>query len=61
MGRNLVLHVALNGRNGWSGLSSSLNEVGIDGPLKTITQARDRIRAIRASGMLEGSVEVACT
>lgn len=58
MEEKLILNVALNGCDGWSGLLSSPNETGTDGPLKTIAQAKERIQAIRAAGLLNGMVEV---
>jgi len=58
MNKILILHVAQDGCDGWSGLLPSSNEAGSDGPLKTITQARDKIRAIRAENVLNSPVEV---
>lgn len=54
----LMLHVAEDGCDGWSGARPNPNEAGTDGPLATIGQARDRIRAIRQAGKLRAPVEV---
>jgi hypothetical protein len=42
-----TLYVATNGNDGWSGNLSTPNSDGTDGPLKTVSAARDRIRAAR--------------
>ena len=45
----LVLHVAPGGNDAWSGLLEAPNAAGTDGPLATITGARDVLRKQRAS------------
>lgn len=42
------LYVAPNGNDGWSGSMPAPNEAGTDGPLATIFEARDRLRAMPA-------------
>ena len=56
MNKKLVLHVAINGSDTWSGLLPKPGIDNRDGPLKTISEARDRIRSIRATGNLDGAV-----
>ncbi|MFB9278343.1 right-handed parallel beta-helix repeat-containing protein [Cohnella cellulosilytica] len=58
MTTTLILHVAEDGCDGWSGITSAPNKAGTDGPLATIEEARDRIRAIRKAGKLHSPVEV---
>jgi hypothetical protein len=43
-----ALHVAPNGRDDWSGSIAEPAADGSDGPLATLTGARDRLRALRA-------------
>ncbi len=45
----LVLFVATEGNDGWSGTLTSPNENQTDGPFATLLRARDEIRAIRNS------------
>lgn len=52
-----TLYVATNGNNGWSGTALSPSPQGIDGPLATLTGARDRIRQMKEAGWT-GSVTV---
>ncbi|HNR33861.1 MAG TPA: right-handed parallel beta-helix repeat-containing protein [Candidatus Hydrogenedentes bacterium] len=53
----VVLYVAGNGNDGWSGTLSEPN--GADGPLKSIERARDAIRAMKAEkGLPKGGVRV---
>lgn len=56
--KKLILHVSLKGHDSWSGLLPEPKGDGTDGPLKTLTQARDRIRVLRAEERLGGSIEV---
>lgn len=53
-----VLYIATNGCDGWSGSLAYPNESGTDGPLATIAAARDRLRAVRCAGKLNGPSEV---
>ncbi|MCF6283825.1 MAG: right-handed parallel beta-helix repeat-containing protein [Candidatus Hydrogenedentes bacterium] len=53
----LQLHVASGGNDAWSGLLATPNSAGTDGPLATITGARDAIRKGRAD-VAGGGVEV---
>lgn len=55
---SLVLHVAHNGSDDWSGLRPEVPAEGTDGPLGTIAGARDRIRVLRSAGQVTGAVEV---
>ena len=43
------LYVATNGNDAWSGRLAGPNTAATDGPLRTITAARDRIRTARAA------------
>jgi hypothetical protein len=45
-----MLYVSTEGRGGWSGSIEKTNSQQTDGPLPSLTAARDRIRALRASG-----------
>jgi len=51
-------YVAPNGNDAWSGKLAEPNAEGSDGPLATITAARDAIRAMKAAGALEAPVSV---
>ena len=46
----LLLYVAENGDNAWSGRLDTPNAAGTDGPLATIERARDAIRGLKAQG-----------
>lgn len=48
----LVLHVATCGNDNWSGTMPAPNAVADDGPLATITGARDMIRRLKIAGKL---------
>ena len=52
------LFVATNGNDSWSGFLPDPNEAGTDGPLATITGARDAIREMKAKSALERPVIV---
>ncbi|MBI5386758.1 MAG: right-handed parallel beta-helix repeat-containing protein [Verrucomicrobia bacterium] len=45
---SLVLHVATNGHDGWSGKLASPNTARTDGPLASLTGARDKVRGQRS-------------
>lgn len=45
-----VLHVSPRGNDGWSGVVAAPNAEGTDGPLASLTGARDAIRRLRAAG-----------
>jgi len=54
-----VLYVAADGDDAWSGRLEGPNPGRTDGPVKTLTQARDLLRALRRAGPLpEGGAEV---
>lgn len=46
----VTIHVALDGNDAWSGRLATPNEAGSDGPLATLTAARDAVRRARATG-----------
>ena len=48
----LTLHVSTSGRDTWSGALSSPNAARTDGPLATLTGARDAVRRLRVSGQI---------
>lgn len=54
----IVLHVAPNGDDGWSGKIANADDDGADGPLASLHGARDAIRAMRAAGEVDAPVEV---
>jgi hypothetical protein len=55
----LTLHVAPNGNDQWSGSLASPNAPATDGPLATITGARDRLRHLRdTKGLPSGGAEI---
>ena len=52
----VVLHVSPSGNDAWTGTPAEPDSAGTDGPLATITGARDRIRALRSvNGIPEGT------
>lgn len=53
-----ALYVATDGCDGWSGKAAAPDGTGRDGPLATLAGARDRIRALRRAGKLNGPTEV---
>lgn len=53
-----TLYVATNGNDAWSGGLDAPEASGADGPLATLTGARDAIRRMRAEGALSGPVKV---
>ena len=54
----MVLYVAPDGNDGWSGNLVEANEAGTDGPLATIQGARDAIRRLRGDGPRWGNITV---
>lgn len=50
----IVLHVAVDGNDAWTGASPSPTG-GDDGPLASIAGARNRLRSLRAAGTAEGA------
>ena len=54
LGAPLTLFVATNGNDQWSGGSIAPNAAGTDGPLASVTAARDAIRRRRAAGRRGG-------
>ncbi|MBS1708842.1 MAG: right-handed parallel beta-helix repeat-containing protein [Armatimonadetes bacterium] len=56
----LNVYVSTNGKDTWSGLLSTPNTAGTDGPKKTIAGGRDALRSIRA-GQSPGGVVSAST
>ena len=54
----IVLHVAPDGRDSWTGRTARPAPDGSDGPLATLAGARDRIRALRSRGAATGPVTV---
>ena len=54
----IVLYVAANGNDAWSGRLAAPNAGKTDGPFATITRARDAIRELKRTGRLDESVTV---
>jgi len=57
----VVLYVATNGNNSWSGTLAAPNPGMTDGPLKTLAAARDKVRDIKWNqwgGVMQSPVEV---
>ncbi len=54
----VVLYVSPERRDTWTGLSPTTNAAGTDGPLASLSGARDRLRQLRAAGELDGPVRV---
>ena len=54
----LQWHVAVDGRDEWTGRSASPSADAKDGPLASLAAARDRVREARVSGRVTGPVEV---
>jgi hypothetical protein len=53
-----ILYIAPDGQDVWSGRLASPAVDGNDGPLATLTGARDRIRQVKANGPVSGPIEV---
>lgn len=47
----VIVYVAVNGNNSWSGMLDQPNAGGTDGPLATLTGARDKIRILKQNGL----------
>ena len=54
----MQLYVATNGNDNWSGHLPAPNADSTDGPLLTLNIARDRVRALKESGRLDGAMTV---
>jgi len=54
----LVLYVAIDGDDRWSGTRAEPDATGDDGPFASLTRARDAVRALRAEQPLSRPVEV---
>lgn len=54
----LILHIATDGRDNWSGALARPNANTSDGPLATLAAARDRLRTLRLADQLTGAAEV---
>ncbi|NUM53301.1 MAG: right-handed parallel beta-helix repeat-containing protein [Candidatus Hydrogenedentes bacterium] len=54
----MTLYVAPDGNDAWSGTLDAPNAGNTDGPLATLTGARDTLRVLRGLGMLTGPAEV---
>ncbi len=52
------VHVSPEGNDAWSGSTAETNAAGTDGPLRTLSAARDRIRQIRAESPVDTGVIV---
>ena len=53
-----TLYIAPGGNDAWSGGLDTPNGPGTDGPLATLTGARDRLRVMRANSEITGAVQV---
>lgn len=53
-----TFHVSPNGRDSWSGALKAPNAAGTDGPLATLTGARNAVRRLKARGPLKNPVKV---
>ena len=54
----VLLHVAPDGNDAWSGRLAAPNAARTDGPLATIRQARDQLRKLKAAGGFKQPVRV---
>ncbi len=54
----LCLHVSLSGKDDWSGRLPQPNTARDDGPLASLSGARDAVRGLIAAGLPDGGVEV---
>ena len=52
------LYVSLQGNDEWTGCLTEPAEDDTDGPLATLTEARDRVRALKQTGQLPGPITV---
>lgn len=53
-----VLHIAIDGNDGWSGVIPAPNRSSTEGPLATLEEAFRRVRSLRKSGVYRGPVEI---
>lgn len=54
MAAQTTLYVSTDGRTGWSGRLAAPNAQGTDGPLPSLSAARDTIRSLRSKGVRDG-------
>jgi len=54
----VTFHLAPDGKDAWSGRAARPNEGRTDGPLRSLSGARDAIRRLKAAGGLTGPVRV---
>ena len=54
----VILHVATDGNDAWSGRSARPNGAKTDGPLASLTGARDAVRGLKERGLLDTPVRV---
>lgn len=54
----MMLHVSMNGDDRWSGTLSLPNKAGTDGPLASITEAKNRIRKLKQDNLFNEAVDV---
>lgn len=54
----MQLYVATDGNDNWSGHLPAPNAEGTDGPLLTLNSARERVRALKEGGQLDGVMTV---
>ena len=48
-----LIHIATNGNDRWSGRLAVPDAQGTDGPLRSLTGARDRIRSLRTENKVQ--------
>ncbi len=53
-----TVYVAPDGRDTWSGLRAEADAAGTDGPVVSLTAARDVVRTLKAAGRIDGPVRV---
>jgi len=53
-----TVYVAPDGRDTWSGLRAEADAGGTDGPVASLTAARDVVRTLKAAGRIDGPVRV---
>lgn len=56
--QELVLYVAANGSDGWSGRLAAPDRKRTDGPFATLKRARDEIRALKSAGKIDAAAAV---
>jgi len=57
-GQGVALYVSPDGNDSWTGQQVKVNEQGNDGPLATLTGARDAVRQLKSKGPLAEPVRV---